>query len=99
MRKNSKLSTTYFCCLFQAQLANVIIGYRSVTASSEWSSNTGPHKAVDNKFGITGNLYHSGPSDYSPWIQIEFIKVYGIKRVVIYNRQGGGCQDTSCGKI
>ncbi|XP_060561455.1 protein jagged-1a-like [Ruditapes philippinarum] len=78
------------------QLANVIIGYRSVTASSEWSSNTGPHKAVDNKFGITGNLYHSGPSDYSPWIQIEFIKVYGIKRVVIYNRQGGGCQDTSC---
>jgi hypothetical protein len=88
MRENSNLSTAYFCCLFQAQLANVIIGYRSVTASSVFSSSNGPHKAVDNKIGKTDfYLYCSAYGDRNPWIQIEFIKEYGIKRVVIYNRQ------------
>ncbi|XP_060560441.1 fibropellin-1-like [Ruditapes philippinarum] len=71
---------------------NLIIGYRSVDASSTFSPSLGPNNAVDNIFGKTfGYLYHSDWEDYNPWIEIQLIKEYGINRVVIYNRQEQGC--------
>jgi hypothetical protein len=62
-----------------------------VSASSTFGS-YGAYKAVDNIFGKTSEyMYHS--NDTNPWIKIQLIKEYGIKRVVIYNRQEQGCND------
>ncbi|XP_060562556.1 fibropellin-1-like [Ruditapes philippinarum] len=72
------------------QLVNLIIGYRSVSSSLPFGS-YGAYKVVDNIFGKT--LEYSFASYVkNPWIKIQLIKEYGIKRVVIYNRQEQGCK-------